>query len=335
MNSDLISTIQKLGYTLREASFLYLVGSHSGYFLRRQFDTFIERVDGAIATHFLGKAIQLGHVDALNFSQNRHVYHLISKTIYRFLGNEDSQNRRLKGDEEIQRRLMALDYILENRVRKFLAGEQERVQFFHQGLGIPLASLPHATFVSADGHEQTTRYFVDRLPISIAEQEKGFPVVHLTYIDIGISTIKPFLRFLARHRSLLEALRNFELVYVADSDTNFAAARRQFDRRFQASTSTGRFPHGVEHFISYLRARRMCETNNVPLQLEQISLLRDGSAIYRSPDHEVIYAQWKNGAVREEKLRSEFGAKLTRCSFETHLLRESYPFVKPRYAGRA
>jgi hypothetical protein len=34
---DPIPELQKLGYTEREAAFLYLVGIHSGYFLRRQY----------------------------------------------------------------------------------------------------------------------------------------------------------------------------------------------------------------------------------------------------------------------------------------------------------
>jgi hypothetical protein len=50
---DPIPCIEGMGYTEREASFLYLVAAHSGYFLRRQFDSFIDRHSGAIAQHFL------------------------------------------------------------------------------------------------------------------------------------------------------------------------------------------------------------------------------------------------------------------------------------------
>jgi hypothetical protein len=40
---DPIAGLQKFGYTERKAAFLYLVGMHSGSFLRRQLLTFIER----------------------------------------------------------------------------------------------------------------------------------------------------------------------------------------------------------------------------------------------------------------------------------------------------
>jgi hypothetical protein len=35
--------LESVGYTEREAAFLYLVAVHSGYFLRRQYSHFIQR----------------------------------------------------------------------------------------------------------------------------------------------------------------------------------------------------------------------------------------------------------------------------------------------------
>jgi hypothetical protein len=98
MNRDPIPFIEELGYTPREATFLYAVGMHSGYFLRRQFDGYIGRVKGAISQHFLNKAERRGHIRALDYGQNRKVFHLYWKPIYRLLGDEDSQHRRVKGD---------------------------------------------------------------------------------------------------------------------------------------------------------------------------------------------------------------------------------------------
>jgi hypothetical protein len=45
MNRDPIPFIEELGYTPREAAFLYAIGVHSGYFLRRQFNSYIGRVN--------------------------------------------------------------------------------------------------------------------------------------------------------------------------------------------------------------------------------------------------------------------------------------------------
>ena len=49
-SDDPIPDLRKFGYTEREAAFLYLVGIHSGYFLRRQYLTFTEREDGAMCS---------------------------------------------------------------------------------------------------------------------------------------------------------------------------------------------------------------------------------------------------------------------------------------------
>ena len=113
MNRDPIPFIEELGYTPREATFLYAVGMHSGYFLRRQFDGYIGRVKGAISQRFLNKAERQGHIRALDYGQNRKVFHLYWKPIYRLLGDEDSQHRRVKGDLQVKIRLMILDYVLD------------------------------------------------------------------------------------------------------------------------------------------------------------------------------------------------------------------------------
>ena len=109
---DAIDTISHLGYSEREATFLYTVGAYSGYFLRRQFNAFVQRERGAIATHFLRKAKRFGHVREIQCEPGRSLYQLYSRPLYRVLGGSDSQNRRAKSTREIRRRLILLDYVL-------------------------------------------------------------------------------------------------------------------------------------------------------------------------------------------------------------------------------
>ena len=56
---DPIPVLQSVGYTEREATFLYLVALYSGYFLRRQYDRFIRRGRGAIAEQLLRRPRRL------------------------------------------------------------------------------------------------------------------------------------------------------------------------------------------------------------------------------------------------------------------------------------
>ena len=87
-----IATLQTFGYNHSDARFLCIAALQSGYFLRRQFDAYIGRVKGAISQHFPNKAERRGHIRALDCGQNRKVFHLYWKPIYRLLGDENSQH---------------------------------------------------------------------------------------------------------------------------------------------------------------------------------------------------------------------------------------------------
>ncbi len=153
---DPIPEFQKLGYTERESAFLYLIGIHSGYFLRRQYLAFIDRQDGAMVQRFLQKGIDLRHVHPVEYAAGRHIYHVKSKLIYRILGQEDSQNRREKGDRQILARLMQVNFLLEHFGEQFLETSQQKVSFFHGKLKVSLEALPQTRY----GSNETLGYSV-------------------------------------------------------------------------------------------------------------------------------------------------------------------------------
>src|SRR5882724_2003566 len=57
---DAIDTIRCLGYSERQASFIYTVAVHSGYFLRRQFNVAVQRRRGWTRRTFSPKQNVLG-----------------------------------------------------------------------------------------------------------------------------------------------------------------------------------------------------------------------------------------------------------------------------------
>jgi hypothetical protein len=225
MTSDPILALESLGYTDREAAFVYLVAVHSGYFLRRQFDYFIDRQKGAIAHNFLDKARRLGHVRAIDLPQGRKVYHLFAKPIYRLLGDAESQNRRIKLDASIRVRLIALDYILENSDDHYLELSPARLQYFGEVRGIP-----REIFTDARG---SLIAFLDSFPISLADRAAPLTTrARFLFVDEGLFTTTRFVRFLSLLEPLLRMVGNFELVYAASSRHNFDAAHEAFERRF-------------------------------------------------------------------------------------------------------
>lgn len=222
MTDDLISALHSLGYTEREAAFLYLVAAHSGYFLRRQFSYFIDRAKGFIAHRFLEKARVAGHIEIIDCGRGFYIYHVFSKPIYRLLGNADSQNRRRKGDGSIRARLMALDYVLENDEDHYLASDGERLEFFTEARRIRTEVL------------RGWQPFSGTFPVSVADRtQPATSIVRFAFIDEGLQSTRRFSRFLTNMAPLFDALGTFELVYTACSDYNFHAAAREFRRRFQ------------------------------------------------------------------------------------------------------
>lgn len=232
MSADPILALTSLGYTEREAAFLYLVAVNSGYFVRRQFDYFTDRNKGALVMRLLTKARDAGHLQVLDYRQGWHVYHVSARAIYRLLGDPESQNRRRKSDAQVRARLIALDYLLENDTDHYLESEAERVRFFTED-----RRIVSETFMGTDGkpHPLLTSF-----PISLADRTRpAQSSVRFAFIDEGHSTIKKFLRFLSVADPLLCAVANFELVYVSVSAFNFPAAKHAFWSRFSSASPLG------------------------------------------------------------------------------------------------
>ncbi|HWR15489.1 MAG TPA: hypothetical protein VN577_11720 [Terriglobales bacterium] len=225
MTIDPIADIRSLGYTEREAMFLYLVAAHSGYFVRRQYDYFIDRVAGAIAQKLIEKTRTAGHVEVLDYCNGYRVYHLRAKTIYGLLDNPESQNRRRKGDAAIQARLIALDYVLDREEDRFLVSEAERKRFFVETRRVPLQLFTD--------HRGKFLPPLAVFPISLADREHpDESQVRFLFPDEGMLTIKKFRRYLDTVEPLLRALGNFELVYASSSERNFGAATEECRKRF-------------------------------------------------------------------------------------------------------
>jgi hypothetical protein len=325
---DPILELRKLGYTEREAAFLYLVGIHSGYFLRRQYLSFIEREDGAMVQRFLQKSIELQHVHPIEYASGRHIYHLKSKLIYRILGQEDSQNRRVKGDRQIQARLMQVDYLLDYFGEQFLETSQQKVTFFQEKLKVPLESLPQTRY----GSDGTVSYFPDRFPIAVnQESDQPVPLVTLVFIDDGLRSVSAFVRWLDQHTQLLRALHRADVIYTAGNSRNFDDAEREFLHRFPLSSATQEMPHGVEHFLAYLKIHSRYDRTTGGFSMDEMRLLREGMELYTSLEQQALLAAWENGRTSEAKIRRRFEPQTRQISIHGHLLEYDYPIWSMKY----
>jgi hypothetical protein len=322
LNYDPVRVLESVGYTEREAAFLYLVALHSGYFLRRQYDRFIQRERGAIAAQLLRKAVALGHLQSVACGQARFVYHLTSRGVYAAIGLAASQHRRLKGDAQIKSRLMVLDFVLDHLGDSILDSSEAKLGFFTQNFALSEALLPHRP---GGG----THHFAEEFPILTDEQRS----VCFSFFDEGALSSSGFERFLRRYRAVFAALPAFELLYLADADYNFERAAKVFAAIYPETQTLGvtsMTPRGVGHFLEYLRAYENNETQKRAITLRDLAVLREGERIYTSLEHRALCAAWQIGSTNADRIRQKFQQQGPQAKFTSILMPYNYPLYQFR-----
>lgn len=314
---DPISSLESIGYAAREASFLYLVAVHSGYFLRRQYYRFAGREGGTLVAQLLKKATQRQHIHVIECGHGWHIYHLTSKPVYEALGRRDSQNRRIKGDAHIKSRLMVLDFILASLGTNLLENAASKVDFFTAQCGVSRELLPRT-------HVERPMYFPDGFPILVTNA--GIP--QFTFFDEGQITATRFERFLKQYQPLFKALGEFELIYVADAESSPVRAAAMFNRflpadRLRGVTSTT--PLGVEHFLEYLAASQCYEAKGRVTSVRDLEVLCEGEHLYTTLEHRALQAAWNNQSTSADRIRQRFFQKSLRATFSTVVLPYRYP----------
>lgn len=311
---DPIPVLQSVGYTEREAAFLYLVALHSGYFLRRQYVRFIRRGRGALAEQLLRRAVALGHLQSIACGQARFVYQLMAKQVYDAVGLAASQHRRLKGDAQIKSRLMVLDFVLDHLGETLLDSAETKSAFFTVNYALSEAQLPRSRGL----------VFSEEFPVLVDEQQS----LRFTFFDEGALSTSGFESFLRRYRAVFVALPSFELLYLADSEQNFERAAKVFAALYPETRALGvtaMTPRGVDHFLDYLRARESDDTPKRPVTLRDLEFLREGEHIYTTLEHQALCAAWKIGSTSVEKIRQRFQQQGPMARFSTVLMSYRYP----------
>src|SRR3989449_9377794 len=160
-----LEALQALGYTESEARFLYIVATHSGYFVARQFLAFTCGHWGKRTTAFWDKLHTKKHARTEYFPKSGKVHNVFSRRLYRQIGRENLRNRREHEIESIQRRIGILDFVLSHPQCEYLETEPEQVSYFWDQLKVPTHFLPAKIYYGQKSSQPTVRYFVDRFPI--------------------------------------------------------------------------------------------------------------------------------------------------------------------------
>src|SRR5579864_884917 len=329
MPYDPIPDIEKLGYTWRESAFLYLVGTNSGFFLSRQYCEFLARKLGALIQRVAEKGTAYGHIETLGYGQRRHVYHLKSRALYELFGDEEYPGLRTKGDAEIKTRLMVLDYVLAHRSERFLAVQQDKIDFFLNACKVPKETLPRPTRSLAE------RYFPERFPIYCREASTtAAREIRFTYFDCGASGTKRFVRFLNAYKPLAQELGSFAIHYIADSQRNLLTAERAFNRAFPKASKL--LPFGREHIAQFFDVEALWNRKDPRFNQQDLAVLTDGEKVYTLPEHKELRTAWLRSRKDFDVLLARLGGKqVVRGRFSSEILKRTYPIFGHRYRGIA
>ena len=299
-----IAALQALGYTEIEARFLYIVATHSGYFVPRQYLDFSGVKWGYRTNHFAGKLESQGHAYWREYEGVGGVYHLFSKPLYAKIGKDNLRNRRRHSVEFIKTRLILLDFILANPQYDYLETEQEKVRYFCEQLQVPKSSLPTKVYLGSSRTEPTLRYFVDKYPLFVGDLVgSSSPVVTFSYVDPGYAGIAGFANHLNDYHPLFLRLPAFRFVYIANSAVHFTQAEERFSTLIRsplvADVSTD--------LLRYFRLRKAWEMKRYGLfSNAEIEWLNEATSRFRDERFASLYSLWLSGQVNDETVPREF-----------------------------
>jgi len=190
---------QKLGFSARQSAFLALVALHSGFCLRRQYVRFAGVSYGKNTSDFLDSLVSRQLADRFSIRPDRgYIYHLNARTIYRLLNLSDSRNRRTSSSSLIARKVMVLDRVLSQPGHNWLATPDEKVKFFANDHGIPVADLPQRrlrrrSIDTRSADSSKAQFFPYALPIDVTCNEGGVAAHEpcATAHDPGVTSARP------------------------------------------------------------------------------------------------------------------------------------------------
>ena len=327
-----LNALQALGYTDAEARFLYIVATHSGYFVARQFLAFTASHWGKRTTTFWSKLHTKKHARTECFPMSGTVYHLFSRRLYRQIDRENIRNRREHEIEYIQRRIGILDFVLLNQGYQYLETESEKASFFCDQLKVPNQFLPSKIYHGQKTSQPTLRYFVDKFPMFLGNDASS-PVVTFTYLHGAEANLRDFVHHLEVYLPLFRQLSTFQFLYLARVDSHFEKAKELFD-------SLVTIPLGSEvsaDLLRYFQIRKTWDLSRYTSLTEADLIFRNqAKSRFAGSRFEHLYRGWKFGRVPESDIRQDFrgSERPSTVHFATEVLcRFGVPAQEPEEKG--
>ena len=320
-----LDALRDLGYTDTEASFLYLVATHSGYFTQRQFLAFAQVQKGGLASRLIAKALECKHLRAAQGAYHTHVYNLYSRRLYDAIDRENLRNRRRHSKELIQTRLLILDFVLAHPDEHYLETDAEKVAYFRDTLGLALSCLPSRIYKGLRSNSTTKRYFIDRFPVFLPRANNKLslpPVVTFTCCDGAHPSLAQYTTHLRSYEKFLRRLPAFNFIYAAPNPSKFRRASAFFGALFGDEG-----PVDAGHLVRYFQLRLLWETNRASmLSRADRDFLRAGDKRYDRERFQSAYRKWASTGLTDPDIDVLLGPPLNgpRRSFQSYVLPHTF-----------
>ena len=328
IRSEHLAALIDLGYNDQEARFLYLAATQSGYFTRHQFLSFTHQTKGCLVHRFTTKLLTQQHAHATQYGHKTYVFKLTSRKIYDLIGKQDLRDHRSHTADFIGTRLLILDFVLAHPDLQYLESQQEKLEFFHEQLGVPASLFPVQTDRTEGLDPSLSRFFKGRFPVFASPRNGSTPrsaAPTFVYCDPVHHGISWFAGYLDRHQVFFRRLPAFNLIYATP-------ASWKLDRASQVFTALLRDANrpDPEHLARYFQIRRLWETRqHASLTRADRDHLRAGDKQYKGAPFESAYQKWFAAGLPEVDLDALLGASFLRqeIGFEAHLLPDSHDFL--------
>ena len=316
--TERINALATFGYTEREAEFLYMVATFSGFFVQRQFASYLGINGRGPVTDLIAKTLLREHArEYRSEHRSRKMYHLFSHALYSAIGKENSRNRKVGRYGLLDKpsiRLLTLDFVLAHAQERYLEDEADKVEYLTEHENISLDVIPSHTFVGKNG-SQTRRHFIERFPVFVSDS--GTPSVAFTYIEDQIRSLQTFGSFLQRYCQLLQAGQGrFKLIFASDSALNFPSAQRLFRQAFSPVHPQKQ----VRQLKRFFWLRKMAEEKRFKeLAHRDLVEWQQGVKRYAASEYQSQYEVWKKTGTLPE-LASSASPQFILPQFETCLI---------------
>jgi hypothetical protein len=324
-----IAALQAFGYTEEEARFLYLVATHSGYFVARQFLAFADVQWGKRTTLFWNKLRSHKHARTNSLPRHRAVYHVFARKLYRQLGRENLRNRRRHELEYIQMRIAILDFVLANPGLSYFETEGDKVAFFCRDLNIEAQHLPAKTYPGRRTMQPAVRYFVDGFPMFFEEPQSAARIVTFSFVQGSEASLTAFVHHLQAYATLFRELREFRFLYLSRIAAHFAKARELFHALVTVPLQSN--PAG--DLLRYFAIRKAWDLHEYgSVSAADLEFRNQSKERFAGERFEHFYRAWKADRLPESQIRATFqGHHLPHTThFEARVLK---PFTVAREAG--